>query len=201
MTTEEEKKLHIDNISSKKTYSNNEKKAIFEKLNSERLIQQQEEEKKHIANISKKETYSDEEKQFILDRLNNDRLVQQKDEEKTSSYSTKEKDDIFGKLNENRLIKQKLDKMKHRRLHGMRKYTFLNKEYYKILGMKRAHYIEVDFCKSYSGRTMLVTIVYEVFSELKKRDVLIRTDIDSPNLFISFNALRLYFKPYTLESE
>ncbi len=191
-----------DNISKKEKYSNEEKQFILQKLNKERLKHQQEKEKLHIANISKNETYSNEEKQFILDRLNNERLKQQiKDKEKTSSYSMEEKESILEKLNAQRLEKQKIKEMKHKRLYAKRKYTFINTEYYKILGMRRAYFIEVDFCKAYSGRTMIATIYYQYFSELKKKDVLIRTDIDSESLFISFDAIRLYFKPYSLEHE
>ena len=159
----------------------------------------------YIANISKKETYSAEEKNFILDRLNNERLQQQKaDDEssnKTKQYTKKEKNDILEELNEERLRVQKRKEMKRKRLDNKEKYKFANKEYYKLKEMKREYYIEAESCEHFSGMPSIVTLYYLTFNELKKKDVLIKVQTHSEKFFISYDAIRVYFKPYALQNK
>ncbi len=154
----------------------------------------------NIESIAEKDTYSNEEKNFILERLNNDRLVDQLSSEKsTKKYSNKEKNDILDELNEERRKVQKREEMKKKRLNNKQIYKFGTKEYYKFVGMKREFYIETGFCEKFSGKPTIVTLYYLTFNELKKKDVLIRVEANSDKIYISYDAIRVYFKPYSLE--
>ena len=156
----------------------------------------------YIADISKHETYSPEEKEFILGRLNDERLLDQKSKEASSNLcSLEEKNAILNELNEERLRVQKREEMKKKRLENKQIYKFGNKEYYKFTGMKRAFYIEAKFCETFSGRPTVVTLYYLTFNELKKKDVLIQIRAESEKFFISYDAIRVYFKPYALENK
>lgn len=162
-------------------------------------------EKLDIENFSKKETYSAEEKQFIMDRLNEERLIQQKAEEslfsKTKPYTEEEKQKIFNKLNEKRLSTQKREEITKKRTYKKEKYNFGSKEFYKFTKMEREYYIEVEDCKKISNRPAIITLHYRSISELKKKDVLLKTEIYSDKFFISYDAIRVYFKEYSLEDE
>ena len=159
----------------------------------------------YSASISKKETYSSEEKKFILERLNNERLLKQKSKEESSKttkqYTKKEKNDILEELNEERQRVQKREEMKRKRLDNKEKYKFGNKEYYKFIQMKREYFVEVECCEKFSGRPSFVTLYYMTFNELKKKDVLIKIQTHSEKFFISYDAIRVYFKPYSLENK
>lgn len=162
-------------------------------------------EKLDIENFSKKETYSTEEKQYIMDRLNEERLMQQKAEESLSSkkqpYSEEEKQKILNKLNEKRLSTQKREEITKNRTYKKEKYNFGSKEFYKFTKMEREYYIAVEDCKKLSGRPTIITLYYRSISELKKKDVLLKTEIYSDKFFISYDAIRVYFKEYSLEDE
>ncbi|MEA1954838.1 MAG: hypothetical protein U9O24_10655 [Campylobacterota bacterium] len=161
-----------------------------------------EEENLHIDNISKKETFSEEEKKLILERLNNDRLIKQfEDEDAGKTYTKEEKKDVFERLNKERLRVQKNDEMKKKRLHNKKIYTFANELYYKLEGMSKEYYIKESFLKEYSGKPMITTIYSQTFLELKKRDVLIRTEFDSEGILISLDPIHINFKSYLLEDE
>lgn len=162
-------------------------------------------EKLDIKNFSKKETYSAEEKQFIMDRLNEQRLIQQKAEESLSTknkpYSEEEKQNILNKLNEKRLSTQKREEITKSRTYNKEKYNFGSKEFYKFTKMEREYYIAVEDCRKLSSRTAIIALYYRSISELKKKDVLIKTEIYSDKFFISYGAIRVYFKEYSLEDE
>ena len=160
-----------------------------------------------IEGISKKETYSTEEKKLIMDRLNEERLVQQRAEEalagKKGPYTEEEKTKILNKLNEKRLSVQKREEIQKHRTHKKKIYKFGNKEFYKFKNMEREYYIEIEDCNKFSSRPVIVTLLYKTVSEneLKKKDVLIKTEIYSENFFISQDPIRVYFKGYSLEDD
>ncbi len=162
-------------------------------------------EKFDIENFSKKETYSAEEKQFIMDRLNEERLIQQKAEEslsgKDKSYSEEEKKKILQKLNEKRLSTQKREEISKKRISNKEIFKFGAKEFYKFTNMEREYYILVEDCKKFSSRPALFTLYYKSIDELKKKDILIKTEIYSDKIFISYDVIRVYFKGYSLEDE
>ena len=154
----------------------------------------------YIADISKHETYSPEEKNFILEKLNNERLLDKNSKEELSNQcNIEDKSAILNELNEERLRVQKREEMRKKRLENKQIYKFGNKEYYKFIGMKREFYIEAEFCKAFSGKPTVVTLYYLSFNELKKKDVLIRIQTHSEKFFISYDAIRVYFKAYALE--
>ncbi len=159
----------------------------------------------YIANISQKETYSDEEKEFILKRLNDERLQQQKPKDVsltvTKLYSKEDKDDILKKLNEERLRIQKREEMKRKRIENKEIYKFGQKEYYKFVNMEREYYLEKESFKNFSSRPSIVTLYYRTFGEMKRKDVLLKIESYSEKIFISYNAIRVYFKSYSLEDK
>ncbi|MCO4845335.1 MAG: hypothetical protein KC427_04875 [Sulfurovum sp.] len=160
-----------------------------------------------IESFSKKDTYSNEEKKLIMDRLNEDRIIHQRAEEalhgKKTSYTEKEKKKILDKLNEKRLSIQKREEIQKSRLHKKHIYRFANKEFYKFTNMEREYYIESEECSKFCSRPSIVTLYYKTISEseLKKKDVLIKTELYSNKFFISMDAIRVYFKDYALEDE
>lgn len=160
-----------------------------------------------IESFSKKKTYSAEEKQLIMDRLNEERLIHQRAEEELRgqkrSFTEEEKKKILAKLNEKRLSTQKREEIKKRRLHNKKRYKIGNKEFYKFTNMEREYYIEVADCDKITTRPSIVTLYYKSISEfeVKKKDVLIKTEIYSDKFFISYEIHRVYFKGYSLEDE
>jgi len=159
----------------------------------------------YIANISKKETYSAEEKKFILKRLNDERLLHQKSKEASSNvtkqYSIEDKDDILKKLNEERLRVQKRKEMGEKRVDNKEIYKFGQKEYYKFVNMEREYYLEKESCGKFSSRPSIVTLYYRTFGEMQRKDVLLKIESYSEKIFISYNAIRVYFKPYSFEEK
>jgi len=160
-----------------------------------------------IDSFSKKETYSTEEKKLIMDRLNEERLIHQRAEEalsgKKGPYTEEEKNKILNKLNEKRLSTQKREEIQKNRLHKKHIYKFGNKEFYKFTNMEREYYIEIEECTKFSSRPVIVTLFYKTISEneLKKKDVLIKTEVYSEKFFVSYDVVRVYFKGYSLENE
>ena len=158
-----------------------------------------------IESFSKKQNYSDEEKKRILDRLNDERLIHQNAVEalegKKKFYSEEEKQKILNKLNEKRLSSQKREEIEKKRIHKKKIYKFGNKEFYKFMNMEREYYIETKDCDKFSTRAAIFTLYYLSLTELKKKDVLIKTEIYSKDIFISYDVIRVYFKGYSLEDE
>ena len=159
----------------------------------------------YIANIAKHETYSDEEKKFILKRLNDERVLQQKLKETslkaTKQYSKEDKDDILNKLNDERLRTQKREEMNRKRVENKEIYKFGQKEYYKFVNMEREYYLEKEHCGKFSSGPSIVTLYYRTFGEMKKKDVLLKIESYSDKIFISYDAIRVYFKPYSFEEK
>ncbi len=159
----------------------------------------------YIANISKHETYNDEEKKFILKKLNDERLRQQKLNEASSNvtkqYSQEDKNDILNKLNDERLRAQKNEDMKKKRVENKEIYKFGKKEYYKFVNMEREYYLEKKSCGNFSSRPSIVTLYYRTFGEMNRKDVLLKIESYSEKIFISYDAIRVYFKPYSFEEK
>jgi len=155
----------------------------------------------NIGNTTNKETYSDEEKQFIMDRLNKERLENQDIEAKANEYSKDDKSKILTHLNERRLSVQKREEIKKKRTDKKKIYKFGSKEYYKFMHMEREYYIEIEDCDNISSRPAIITLYYKTFYELQRKDVLLKTEIYSNKFFISHNAIRVYFKSYSLEDD
>lgn len=158
-----------------------------------------------LADLPEKEIYNDEEKKIIMDRLNEERLIHQRVKErldgKIKGYSEEEKNQILHIINEQRLSKQKREDIKNKRIDKKKKYQFGSREFYKFSKMEREYFIEVKECEDLSSRPRLLSLYYRTFEELKKKDVLIKTEVYSEYFFISYNPIRVYFKTYALEDE
>jgi len=153
----------------------------------------------------KKDTYSDEEKKIIMDILDEERRVHQEAtkglDDKKAIYSQSEKNKILNKLNEQRLSTQKRKEIEKNRTGNKEVYKFGAKKFYKFLNMEREYFIETIDCDKFSRRPAIISLYYRTFNELKKKDVLIKTEVYSDKIFISYNAIRVYFKGYSLEDE
>ncbi len=154
-----------------------------------------------IGNTSNKETYSDEEKKLIMDRLNKERVESQEREAESNEYSKDDKTKILNNLNEKRLSVQKREEIKKKRTDKKKIYKFGPKEYYKFMHMEREYYIEIEDCNKITSRPAIITLYYRTFYELQKKDVLLKTEIYSDRFFISYDAIRVYFKSYSLEDD
>lgn len=156
-----------------------------------------------LKDFQKKETFTGEEKQIILDRLDEERRITQKAfkglDGKSASYNDDEKYNILSKLNEKRLSVQKREEIKKNRLYNKEVYTFAGKEFYKFLQMEREYYVEISDCDIFSLRPAVISLFYRTFEELKRKDVLIKTEVYSEKIFISYDVIRVYFKSYALE--
>jgi len=158
-----------------------------------------------LSNITKKEIYTAEEKKIIMDRLNEDRRIHQEAERnldsKTKKYDDDEKKMVLEILNEKRLSTQKREKIKKARTYKKQTYKFGSKEFYKLKQMEREYYIEILEVEKLSSRAAIVPLYYRTFEELNKKEVLIKVEIYSEKIFISYNPIRVYFKGYLLEDE
>ncbi len=158
-----------------------------------------------LSKIARKDIYTTEEKKIIMDRLDEERRIHQKAEEdlntKTKNYTEEEKKIVLQKLNEKRLTTQKREEIKKARTYKKQTYKFGSKEYYKFMQMEREYYIEIPELEKLSSRPVIIPLYYRTFEELNKKEVLIKTEIYSEKIFISYNPIRVYFKGYSLEDE
>ena len=158
-----------------------------------------------ISSFSKKDIYTVEEKKYIMDRLDEERRIHQKAVEglntKTKNYDEDEKQKVLRDINEKRLSTQKREKIKEARTYKKQTYKFGSKEFYKLKQMEREYFIEIADMKKISGRAAIIPLYYRTFEELNKKEVLIKTEIYSEKIYISYNPIRVYFKGYLLEDE
>ena len=158
-----------------------------------------------LSNIVRKDIYTIEEKKTIIDRLDEERRIHQKAEEdlntEIKNYNENEKKKLLQNLNEKRLTTQKREKIEKARTENKKIYKFGSKEFYKFKQMEREYYTEISDIKKISSRAAIIPLYYHTFEELNKKEVLIKTEIYSEKIFISYNPIRVYFKGYSLEDE
>ncbi len=147
--------------------------------------------------------YSLEEKRIILNQLNEERIRNQNKKENAhmllSKYHPKEKSDILEKLDKKRRRNQEKKRL-HKCTFGNKKiYTLENREFYKILDLGRDYYIKIEDCQNHSYRPELITLYHQGFDGLKKTKVLVKFRTDTDKIYISEDALRVYFKASSLE--
>jgi hypothetical protein len=156
-----------------------------------------------VEAYSKKQTYTDAEKKIIMERLDKERRIDQQAKKgldgKKAFYTQSEKEAILQKLNEQRLSKQKREEIEKRRTDNKKIYTFGSKNFYKFVQMEREYYIQIEDCKKLTTRATIVPLYYKTFDALQKKDVLIKVEIYSDKFFISYDAIRVYYKSYALE--
>lgn len=158
-----------------------------------------------LSSIGRKNIYTTEEKKIIMDRLDEERRIQQKIEEnldlKSKNYDDNEKKLILQKLNEKRVNTQKREEIKKARTYKKKTYKFGSKEFYKFKQMEREYYIEIEEVEKLSSRPVIIPLYYRTFEELNKKEVLVKVEIYSEKIFISYNSIRVYFKGYSLEDK
>ena len=159
----------------------------------------------HLENIVRKEIYTEEEKRFILERLNRERLerqkFQQEQAEREKSHTDGEKHRTLQEMNEKRIRDEHHKEMKRIRFLNKETYTFGNRIYYKLKDMEREYFLDVETCENFTSRPSIVPLYYRTFGEMKKRDVLLKIEPHSDKIFISKDAIRVYFKPFALEDK
>jgi hypothetical protein len=157
-----------------------------------------------VEAYSKKQTYTEEEKKIIMDRLDEERRIDQEAKKgldgKKAFYSQSEKKAILQKLNEQRLSKQKREDIAKSRVKNKEVYMFGQKQFYKFLNMQKEYFIEICDIEKLSSRPAIISLYYRTFGELKKKDVLIKIEVYSDKFFISYDAIRVYFKSFSLEN-
>jgi hypothetical protein len=147
-----------------------------------------------ISYISKKSTFTDEERRIH-------QRAQESLDPKKKTYDEEEKKKVLEKLNEKRLSTQKREEIKKARTYKKQVYKFGSKEFYKFKHMEREYFIEIADIKKLSSRPVIIPLYYRTLEELNKKEVLIKTEIYSEKIFISYNPIRVYFKGYSLEDE
>ena len=156
-----------------------------------------------VAEYSRKETYTAEEKKIIMDRLDKERRINQKAlkglDGKKAHYTEEEKKKILDQLNEQRLSKQKRQEIRETRTKNKEIYTFGSKTFYKFKNTEREYYIQIEDCDNLSSRPSIISLYYKTFDALHKKDVLMKVEVYSDKFFISYDAIRVYFKSYALE--
>ena len=126
---------------------------------------------------------------------------EKKDRHQIDIFTPLEKKNILNHLNEQRLSRQENEEIQKKRFENKKIYTIQNKQYYKIIDMKRAYYLEVDSCKNISYAQSIVLLYTYTFATMTARKGLAKIDKATERILISNDALRVYFKPYTLEED
>lgn len=116
-------------------------------------------------------------------------------------FTPLEKKNILNHLNEQRLSHQKNGEMQKKRFENKKIYTIQNEQYYKIIDMKRTYYLEVESFENISYAQSIVLLYTYTFATMTARKGLAKIDKATERILISNDALRVYFKPYTLEEE
>jgi hypothetical protein len=157
----------------------------------------------NLENIVNKETYTEEEKALILERLNRERLERQKFQQKRAKYkhgyTEEEKHRILQELNAKRIREKHYREMERIRFLNKKRYTFGNKTFYKLLEMEREYFLDVKLCENFSSQPIIVPLYYRTFGEMKQKEVLLKIEPHSDKIFISKDAVRVYFKAFSLQ--
>jgi len=152
----------------------------------------------------RKETYTAEEKQIIIDNLNEERRINQKIVADLSNsakhYSKSDKNKILNKLNQQRLSREKREAIKKKRTYNKEIYTFGDNSFYKLIQMEKEYYIRIEDCEQLTSQPNIISLYYKIFDALKKKDVLMKVEAYSDKFFISYDVIRVYFKPFALEN-
>ena len=116
-------------------------------------------------------------------------------------FTPLEKKNILNYLNEQRLCRQENEEIQKKRFENKKIYTIQNKQYYKIIDMNRAYYLDVESCKNISYTQSIVLLYTYTFATMTARRGLVKIDKATERILLSNDALRVYFKPYTLEEK
>lgn len=107
---------------------------------------------------------------------------------------------IWNKINEERLLHQKEKVLEQERLTNKKIYALYGKKYYKLLGDNVEYYASEKSMKDFPASQFMIEVYRYSFSGMTKKSVLMKVDKLKNQLMISEDTLRVYFKPFKIES-
>jgi len=107
---------------------------------------------------------------------------------------------IWNKINEERLLRQKEKVLEQERLANKKIYALYGKKFYKLLGDNVEYYALEKSMKDFPASQFMIEVYRYSFSGMKKKSVLMKVDKSKNQLMISEDTLRVYFKPFKIES-
>ena len=124
-----------------------------------------------------------------------------KNRHKIDIFTPLEKKNILNHLNEQRLSRQENEEIQKKRFENKKIYAIQNKQYYKIIDLKRAYYLEVESCENISYTQSMVLLYTYTFATMTARKGLAKIDKATERILLSNDAIRVYFKPYSFEEK
>lgn len=135
-------------------------------------------------------------------------------ETRTKRYTEEEKKAVMARLEAERLKKEAAKRVEEsfsldltceeRRemlLNHKKRYRIEGWEFYKLLDMDRAYYIEIRDLKMCSPQPQMFALYYQTMGEMKRKPFLIKMGVTSDRLMISDDPIRIYYKTYRIEDE
>ncbi|HHD78719.1 MAG TPA: hypothetical protein ENK98_03655 [Epsilonproteobacteria bacterium] len=119
---------------------------------------------------------------------------------KSALASLYEKKKIWNKLNEDRLLRQKEKELDKARLHHKKLYAIYGKKYYKLIGEYGDYYVLEDALKNLPSSQFVIQVNRYSFSGMRTSRAVLKIDKSTNKMFLSEDTLRVYFKPYEIES-
>jgi hypothetical protein len=119
---------------------------------------------------------------------------------KSALASLYEKKKIWNALNEERVLRQKEKELEKERLHHKKLYAIHGKKYYKLVGDNGDYYVLEDALKNLPSSQFIIQVNRYSFSGMRTSRARIKIDKTSNKIFLSEDTLRVYFKPYEIES-
>jgi len=119
---------------------------------------------------------------------------------KSALASLYEKKKIWNELNEERLLHQKEKKLEKERLENKKLYAIYGKKYYKLVGDNGDYYVLEDALKDLPSSQLIIQVNRYSFSGMRTSRALLKVDKATNKIFLSEDTLRVYFKPYKIES-
>ena len=119
---------------------------------------------------------------------------------KSALVSLYEKKKIWDKLNKERLQRQKEKELEKERLANKKIYAIYGKKYYKLVGDNGDFYVLEDTLKDIPSSQFVIQVNRYSFSGMRTSRALLKIDKVTNKIFLSEDTLRVYFKPYTIES-
>jgi len=119
---------------------------------------------------------------------------------KSALASLYEKKKVWNELNEERLLRQKEKELEKERLENKKIYAIYGKKYYKLVGDNGDYYVLEDALKDLPSSQFIIQINRYSFSGMRTSRALLKVDRTTNKIFLSEDTLRVYFKPYKIES-
>ncbi|HFQ62317.1 MAG TPA: hypothetical protein ENK39_08510 [Epsilonproteobacteria bacterium] len=119
---------------------------------------------------------------------------------KSALASLYEKKKIWNALNEERLLRQREKELEKERLRHKKIYAIYGKKYYKLVGDYGDYYVLEDALKNIPSAQFVIQVNRYSFSGMRKSRAILKIDKSTNKIFLSEDTLRVYFKPYQIES-